>query len=58
MEPLPDLVNGGTALRKKGLYYLFYFTEADRGTAEIDVQGESVLKVDMGIRQLADKNLS
>jgi hypothetical protein len=46
MEPLPDAVKGGTALGKRGQYYVFYFAQTDRGPAEIKITGDGPLKVD------------
>lgn len=48
MEPLPESVNGGMALGKKGEYYLFYFTQIGRREeAEIEVHGEGPFGVEL-----------
>lgn len=48
MEPSPDLVTGGTALAKRGSYYLFRFVRSDkRNPFEINIDATGRFHVDM-----------
>lgn len=47
LKPSPELVMGGTALAKKGEYYLFQFAAPPTEPAQIKTEGAASFKVDL-----------